>query len=301
MVGGQKDEREPEADEGAAWLGFDELKRGAEDDGTGAFAADEGSCEVEVVFREKLVEIVAGDAAGNLGEPGADLIGVGVADLFEVGVDFACAASGLDVGFEFGFGRVADRHAGAVVKEEVEGEDVVDGFPSHQRVDSAGVVADHAPDGAARMRGRIGCEGEVEALGGVADAIEDDTGLDVDSALSDVDFAHFVHVFREVEDDGEVAALSGQRGSGSAGEDGSVEFAAEGDRGDDVVFVARNHDTDGDMAVVGGICGVEGAGGAIEANLAADFGAELVGELVGVGEGIVHASMGAREHDKEGG
>ena len=68
VVGGEKDEREAEADEGAAGWGFDELECGAEDDGAGAFAADEGAGDVEVVFGEELVEIVAGDAAGNVGE-----------------------------------------------------------------------------------------------------------------------------------------------------------------------------------------------------------------------------------------
>ncbi len=301
VVGGEKDEREAEADEGAAGRGFDELESGAEDDGAGAFASDEGSGEVEVVFGEELVEIVAGDAAGDFGETGADLVGVGVADLFEGGVDFADAASGGDVGGEFGFGGGADGEAGAVVEEEVEREDVVDGFAAHEGVDAAGVVADHAADGASRVGGGVGSEGEVEFFCCVADAVEDYAGLNVDGAMGDVDFAHFVHVFGEVEDDGEVAALSGERSAGSAGEDGRVEFAAEGEGGDDVVFVAGDDDADGDVAVVGGVGGVEGAGGGVEADFAADFGAELRGELVGVGEGVVCASVGAREDDKRGG
>jgi hypothetical protein len=53
VVGGEEDIGEADADEGAARWGLDELQRGAEDDGAGAFAADEGSSEVEVVFGEE--------------------------------------------------------------------------------------------------------------------------------------------------------------------------------------------------------------------------------------------------------
>ncbi len=86
------------------------------------------------------------------------------------------------MGGEFGFGGGANGEAGDVVEEEVEGVDVVDGFAAHEGVDAAGVVADHAADGAAAVGGGIGGEGEGEFFCGVADAIEDDAGLDVDGA-----------------------------------------------------------------------------------------------------------------------
>ncbi len=97
VVGGEEDVGEADADEGAALRAFDEVERGAEDDGAGAFAADEGAGDVEVVFGEELVEVEAGDAAGDAGEFCADRVGVGVADVLEGGVDFADAAAGCDV------------------------------------------------------------------------------------------------------------------------------------------------------------------------------------------------------------
>ena len=98
VVCGDEDVFEADADEGAELWALDEIECGTEDDGAGAFAADEGSGYVEVAFGEKLVEVEAGDAAGNVGELCADLIGVGVADALELGVDFSGAASGGDVG-----------------------------------------------------------------------------------------------------------------------------------------------------------------------------------------------------------
>ncbi len=298
VVGGEEDVGEADADEGAALGALDELEGGAEDDGAGAFAADEGAGEVEVVFREELVEVEAGDAAGDAGEFCADVAGVGVADMFEGGVDLAGAAAGGDVSGEFGFGGGADGETGAVVEEEIEGEDVVDGLAAHEGVDAAGVVADHAADGAAAVGGGVGGESEGEFFRGVADAVEDDAGLDVNGAGLGIDGAHAVHVLREVEDDGEVAALAGEGGAGSAGEDGGVDGAAGGDGGDDVGFIAGDDDADGDVAVVGAVGGVEGFGGGVEAHFAADGGAELLLEVGGLGEGVMCASVGARQKDE---
>ena len=202
---------------------------------------------------------------------------------------------------EFGFGGGPDGEAGAVVEEEVEGLDVVDGFATHQRVDTAGVVADHAADGAAAVRGRVGGESEGEFLCGVADAVEDDAGFDVNRASLCVDCAHAVHVLREVKDDGSVAALSGKRGARSAREDGRVEGATDGDGGDDIGFVAWNDDADGNVTVVGAVGGIEGLGGGVEAYFSADVGTKLVFEFFGLGEGVVGASVGARQKDEWGG
>lgn len=81
-------------------------------------------------------------------------------------------------------------------------------------------------------------------------------------------------------------------------EKGRVEASAEGDGGDDVGFVEREDYADGDVAVVGGVGGVEGFGGGVEADLAADGGAEALLQLVGKGEGVVDAGVGARQQNE---
>ncbi len=210
VVGGDEDVFEAYADEGAVLRALDEVEGGSEDDDAGAFAADEGSGYVEVVFGEELVEVEAGDAAGDVGEFLADEVAVGVAKDLERGVDASDASAGLDVLGDLAVRGWADGEAGAVVEEDVEGVDVVDGLAAHEGVDAAGVVADHAADGAAAVGGGVGCVGEGEFFGGFADAVEDDAGLDVHGAGDGVDGAHLVHVLREVEDDGEVAALAGE-------------------------------------------------------------------------------------------
>ena len=108
----------------------------------------------------------------------ADQVGVGVAQALQAGVDLAAAAACGDDGGEFLLGGAADAHAGSVVEQDVEGFDVVDGLAAHQRVDAAGVVADHSAQRAAAVRRGIGREGEFVLLGFGAQRVEDDSGLD---------------------------------------------------------------------------------------------------------------------------
>ena len=68
------------------------------------------------------------------------------------------------------------------------------------------------------------------------------------------------HVLGEVENDGDVAALAGERGAAAAAEQRRAEFAADGDGGEDVVGIVGKNDADGNLAVVGAVGGVEGAG-----------------------------------------
>lgn len=49
----------------------------------------------------------------------------------------------------------ADRHPGAVVADDIHFEHVVDGLAAHHRMRAAGVVADHPPEPAPVVRGRI--------------------------------------------------------------------------------------------------------------------------------------------------
>ena len=72
----------------------------------------------------------------------------------------------------------ADRHARAVVEHDVERFHVVDDFAAQQAVHAATVVADHAAEGAAGVGGGVRRVGQVMQFGGVAQAVEDDAGLD---------------------------------------------------------------------------------------------------------------------------
>ncbi len=120
---------------------------------------------------------------------------------------------------------VADAHPVAVVGEHLELVDVV-GRPRpravelrHDRVDAAGVVADHPAERAVVVRRRIGPEGEIVLLRSCPRrSIEHDTRLDARSLRHGVDLEDPVQVLREVDDHRDVAALAGEAGAAAARE-----------------------------------------------------------------------------------
>ncbi len=87
-VGGEKRIAEAEHGEHAEGRAGGEIERGGDDVGAGALGADQRAGDMEVVFGQQLVEVVAGDAARNAGKLFADQGGVAVADAREAGSRF---------------------------------------------------------------------------------------------------------------------------------------------------------------------------------------------------------------------
>jgi hypothetical protein len=112
---------------------------------------------------------------------------------------------------------------------------------------------------------------------GGAEMVEHDSGLYAGDAAVGIDLENPRHVLGEIENDGYIAALSGEGRAAAAAEQRSSELAAERDRGQNIVGVAGEHDADGDLAVVGAVGGVEGAGAAVEADFTRDLSAESFG------------------------
>jgi hypothetical protein len=152
-------------------------------------------------------------------------------------------------------------------------------------VDAAGVVADHPADRAAVVTGWVWSEGQVMFFGSVAEVVEDDSGLHAGEAAIWVDLEDVAHVLREIENHRDVAALSGQRRTASATEKRRAEFAANRDRGDNVVRIARQHYADRDLAVIRAVSGVESAARIVEADVSANISAQGFVQP----QGIVHS------------
>src|ERR1700752_1299029 len=171
----------------------------------------------------------------------------------------------------------------AVVCDYLKGFDVVVRLAAHDGVDAAGVVADHATDGAAIVAGGIRGKGQVIFFGGVAGLIQNFSGLDARDAAFGIDLEDISHVLREVEDDGDVAALSGKGCAAATTEQRSAELAANGDGGKDVVGVTRENYADGYLAVVRTVGGVEGATAIVEFNVAADLASQGFVQPQGIG------------------
>ena len=217
------------------------------------------------------------------------------------GVDFALPASLLNFLGQVLFAACADGHDGSVVEEDAKLFDVVYGLAAEQGMRAAGVVADHATDGAAIVGGGVGGEDELVGDEMFLQRVEDDAGLNTGELMFGIDLEDLVHVLGEIEDDGDVAALSGETGSSAAREDGSAVFSAQGDGGDDVCFVAGDDQADGDLAVVRRVGGVHGAASAVEADFAAHLLLEFALELRRLEEGVDGLGVGAERQRSERG
>ena len=139
---------------------------------------------------------------------------------------------------------------------------------------AAGVVADHAAQGATVVARGIGPEGQMMLLGGIAEIVEHYAWLDPGNAPLRIDFQDLIHVLGEIHDDGNVAALAGQRSAATAAKDRSAVLARQSDRRNDVIDVTRKNYSDGNLAIIGAVSGVEGAAAGIEADFAAELGSQ---------------------------
>ena len=261
------------------WRAFDEAAGRFEDGHAGALGTNERARNMEAAFREQMVEVVSGNAARDIGELAANVVAIAIGELLETGVDLGAAATfALDAGEIFLAGS-ADVQALAIVGKDFERLDVVVGFTGHDRVHAAGIVADHTAESATVVSGGIGREGEVMLFGGGAEVIEDDAGFDASDAALRVNLEDPGHVLGEVENDGRVAALSGERRAAAAGEQRGLMFAAKSDGGENIFFVSRNDDADGNLAIIRAIGCIECAAAGVEADFTAKMPAESGFEL----------------------
>ena len=211
---------------------FDQAAGGFENRDAGAFGADEGAGDMEAILGQKKIQVVAGDAARNVRESAGGRDRRRWRRCSAVWSRFLPRRppASRDA-LEFCAGRRADFHADAVVGEDFQSLDVVVGLAGHDGMHAAGVVADHAAESAAVVSGGVGSEGEVVFFGGGAKTVEHDSGLYAGDAAGGIDFENPRHVFGEIENDGDVAALSGERRAAAAAEQRRAELAAECDSG----------------------------------------------------------------------
>ena len=294
VIGGDEGIGKAEHHQAAMLRAMFERAAGLEHGDAGALGAHQGAGYVKAVFRQQLVQVVAGDAAGNFGKALADQVAVGIPDAGQAGIDLAPAAAAGDDGLQFGFRGSADGEPGAVVEKDVERFDIVDRLAAHERVYATGVVTDHASQRAPAMGGRIGGEGKIVFFGGIAQPVEHDAGLDAGEFLCRIELQNRVHVFGEVHDHGHIAALAGQAGAASARENGRAQLAACGHGGHHVSLIQRQNQADGHLAVVGSVGGVESARSLVEADLAAHHLAQFRFQLARSGKAFVSVRCAGR-------
>ena len=233
---------------------------------------------MKAIFRQQIIQVIAGDAARDVGKFLADETGVLIGNICQTAVDLA-TPSGFSADPSQIIGRsLPDFHAHAVVGDDFEFFDVVVGLSRHHRVDAAGIVSDHAPEGAAVVGCRVGCEGQMIFFGGVAEMIENDTGLDASDAAGGINLQDCCHVLGKIQHDGDVAALARQRCAAAPAKQGCAKFAADRNCGEHVICIVRKNNADRNLAIVRAIGRIKRAAAVVEADFAANARAQNLGQ-----------------------
>ncbi len=161
-----------------------------------------------------------------------------------------------------------------VVGEHVQRFNVVAGAAGDDRVGAARVVAEHSAQRAAIVGRRIRPEGQAVQFGGGAEVVEDHARLDAGGPPVRIHLHDAVEMAGDVHHHGSVRRLACQARPAAAKSDRSVVFAADSDDLYQVVCVERPDHSDGELAVVGGVGGVERPVAGPELGLAPDSGAQ---------------------------
>ena len=113
----------------------------------------------------------------------------------------------------------------------------------------------------------VGTEGESELRHRGAKLVEHEAGLHACPSFLRIDLEHAVQMFGEVDDDGDVAALTGERRAAAARENRRAEPAGDLDRRDDVFLGFRNDDADGNLTIVRSVGRIQCARAVVETDL----------------------------------
>ena len=258
---------------------------GLSDDAQGSLGTDHHAGQVHRaaavgVVQDELVQVVAADAALNLGVGAVDLVLLLAGDAEDAPVDVTLEAGGADSGFQVGRTEFAEVGGGAVGEYDVQLLDVVQGLAVDDGVGAAGVVADAAADAGAVGRGGIGRV--LQAVGAhlAGELVQDDAGLNASPLLFGVDLEDVVEVLAEVHDDGVVDGLAGQAGAAGAGQHGNALAGGELDDGLHVGSRAGNDNAHGLHLVDAGVGAVEQAGMRVKTDLAVHAPAQFVSDLL---------------------
>ena len=225
---------------------------------------NQGARNIESVLRQQLVEAVTGNAALYFRKARADQVAVFVGKGLEPGVNLRLPSARRNDARKLGLVGGPYPEPRAVVGEYFQRRNVLRSLAGHHRVRAAGVVAYHAAQRAAAVRGRVGAEGELVHLGGIAQRVADRPGLDQRGARNFIHRQHAIEVLGTVDDHGNIDALAVLRSAAAAREQGHAVPAAHRNRRFDVGDRTRQHHAYGHLAVIRGVGGIHRTHGLVK-------------------------------------
>ncbi len=269
-VGGLVDDVEPEHHQHPFLHHRHQFQLRPQDGDQRGFAAHQQPGDVEAVLGQQRVQVVAGHPARDFREPAADLVPVCVAQRAQPPVDGRPqVALPLDPGVLLVAGLPAPE-AGPVVEQHLQPGDVVDDLAVRLRGGAAGVVADHAADGAVGVGGGLGPVAQPVRRELPVEVVQHDPRLHDAGAGIGVHRLHTGAVLRPVEHHPRVGALSRQARPAAPRQNRRTELPRHGHRLGTGLGGARDDHADGRLPEVRGVRGVRRPAPGVEADLTVD-------------------------------
>src|SRR5271156_2371612 len=131
---------------------------------TRALSAHQRSRNMKTALRQQLIEVISGDTSRYAGKTLPHEICILIAQSQQARVDLTPPATSADDRPQFLVAGRAHSQLRPVIKQHIERLDVIDRLPPKQRMDSTGVVADHAANRAAAVGRGVGREGQLMQL-----------------------------------------------------------------------------------------------------------------------------------------
>ena len=277
LVGGEVNIVEAEHHQREASRTGHQPQRRRERDPERPFRADQRARQVAPALRQKLVEVVAGDAARNFRITPPNLISRALYERARRGINLALAAAARRQRRRLALAACTERQPRAVVERDFQRLDVVDSLAVSGGVSAARIVADHPADRAAVLGRRIGREeqavaGSTAALSWACTTPGSTTARPRSASIRRIEFMY-------LEKSSTIAALQAWPASAvppPRDKNRKAVLARQPERAHHVALVARNHDPQRDLPVDRGVGGIERERGVVGAHLAVDGAAEFI-------------------------
>ena len=145
---------------------------------------------------------------------------------------------------------------------------------------------------AAIVRRRIWAKGEMVRLRLAAKGIEHDARLNTRESSRGIELENLVHVLREIEHNGDVAALSRRGSCRHRGAELAHRVSARRYRSDHILRVSGNDEPDRNLAVIRAVGCIERTAAAIETHFTPDSALEFAFKFSGLRERIDRLCVG---------
>src|ERR1051326_2068203 len=141
-------------------------------------------------------------------------------------------------------------HACSIVEHNFKRLDIIGCSSSHLRMNSTGVISDHAPNRAPPVCCWVRDKGEMMLFRCLVKVDVNDTGLNTSQLPLGINLKNPVHVLCVINDDRYIAALSRQARSAAAGCYRSAKFPAERERFTNVLLIAWKDNANWGLAII---------------------------------------------------